>query len=156
MTKPKTIDLDAMAYRDTGTCKIKHPVSKEIIGRIECHSPRSPVMIAFDDDQTIADKKEDREYSKARIDHLYSGAPEPSDPAIAREHPVAWRERQYRRFAAMVISADFEVKIDGKSSPFNSETAFAVFSNPRNDWMTVQFIEYVSKTENFTPNSATD
>lgn len=155
MTKPKTIDLDALAYRDTGTCKIKHPASKEIIGRIECHSSRSKPVIAVDDAQAMADAAEDREHSRARIDAAINGTPEPTSPKDLRT-PAQWRERAYRRLAAHVISADFEMKIDGKSAPFNSETAFAVFSDPRNDWLTAQFADYVGKTENFTPNSAID
>jgi len=152
MTK-NIIDLDAMAYRDTGVCEIKHPVSKAIIGRIECHSPRSPVVIAFDDAQAMKDAAEDREHAKARIDAAIASAPEPTSPKDART-PAEWRERAFRRLAVHVIKGDFEIKIDGKSQPFTSETALAVFNSPRNDWLTAQFADYVGKTENFTPNSA--
>lgn len=147
------IDLDALAYAETGECKIKHPVTGAVLGTIVSASPKSRQVVEYDDAVWAAEQAEEREYQRARVDAAIAGTTEPINPKDKRT-PAEWRERMFKRLAAHVISADFSVKIDGKDKPFTKETAFLVFSEPRHDWLTVQFSEYVAKNENFMPNSA--
>ncbi len=151
MTKP-VVNFDDLAFLNTSVFKVPHPSGKGFVGNITVAGPGHEQVLAFEESEHRRKFDEDEAYARSRFEAVKAG--EPAPPHVPFKTQKELREMGARKLASYVVDADFDAVIDGKTVPFNSETAQRIFASPSYAWIVPALWEYVNSRENFTVNSA--
>lgn len=150
----KILDLDALAYADTAVYTVKHPKTGDALGTITVAGPGHPQVLEYEEIERRRSIAELQAYQIEARDCLDAGRPVPPTPEEKRT-VADIRKLNAERLAAHVVSADFSVKLGGKTIELTRDTAAAVLADPRLPWLYEGLFRFVKSTENFMPASVT-
>lgn len=150
MTKT-VIDFDALAYHETAEFTAKHP-NGTVLGIIHVAGPSHPQVLEFEEQDARRKYDEEDASQRERFEAVKSGTVVPASSPYKSQEQL--RKIGAKKLASYVVSADFDVKLNGKVVEFARDTAEEIFKSPAYDWIISPLWQFVNNRENFTPNSA--